>query len=335
MKKIIYFTLAIILLGCSLQSETENDTTSPNEVSNFTAVALFKSVFISWTDPTNTDFKNVEIYIGENESTLELYEGDISSTGTTINSLENDTEYIVKILTVDNDGNKSDGITKNVTPSNTLTAELTLNDTYNYGENIAISLDVNSTIDNSYDVTWELDSGLDLSANDDSLTFTINLIPDVTQTYTLTVNITDQIETIVITKTFTVLQLSFLGTWKATNKLTPIGYRDIVGIWFMDGFHLYYMEPNGGEDILNNSAKGSMSFPFENEWITLKENYYWSETISDWKVYTKIDNTMYAKYNFQDNKLNMTVLLNLDSPEDTGAYSWDFDKIDDSIDTWF
>jgi hypothetical protein len=44
---------------------------------------------------------------------------------------------------------------------------------------------------------------------------------------------------------------------------------------------------------------------------------------------------MYAKYSFVGDKIHMTVALDMTSPPDTAEYSWDFNKIDDTVDPWW
>ncbi len=333
MKKIILLQFCLLMLSCDFL--IQDDLSPAGEVSNLIIIGAYESAFISWTNPGDDDFYEVEIYWGTDLTSLEKYSGVIDPKGTIISDLDNNVEYYIKVITLDSAGNKSDGVQQKITPTETLTASLVLSDTYNYGEDIIISLDVNSSSENKYTVSWELDSELDLSEEEDSLNFSIVLKPDITKEYSLKVYISDGIENIVLTKTFTVLQLSLLGTWKAINVTTPIGDKDIVGIWYMDGFELYYMSPNGGTDILPYSAKGTISFPYENEWITLTEKEYWSGDSNLWEPWIQNDGTMFAKYNFVDDKLHMTIKLNLDSPSETDVMIWDFEKIDDTIDPWF
>lgn len=102
----------------------------------------------------------------------------------------------------------------------------------------------------------------------------------------------------------------------------------------MNGFHLYYLDSNGGTEIRSSSARGSMTFPEENQWITLTEEEYWSESTASWKPWLG-SGIMYAKYNFVDDQLHMTVLLDMTDPADTAEYTWDFVKVDDTVDPWW
>lgn len=195
---------------------------------------------------------------------------------------------------------------------------------FSYGETIDVEITVNADPGKVINILWELKKD-DLPQSitiDDPYSFSFTLTPDVTSDYTIRATISDGVETIVVDESFIVKQLPFLGTWKATNVNSPIGMVDIVGIWYINGYELYYFDANGGADILDHSSKGSMTFPIENSWITLDADYYWDT--DGWYYDDMIYN---ARYNFVNDESHMTVEM--------GSYSWDFIKIDDTVDPWY
>lgn len=213
-----------------------------------------------------------------------------------------------------------------------LSASVVLNgDSFGYGEEIEIALSVTSYSGKEISVSWDLSPGTALPEPDDPYDFIITLTPQVTTEYSLKAAITDEVDSIVVTAIFTVRQLPFVGTWLAAGEESPAySYAmDIVGIWRTDSFDIYYLNP-GGTEIQLHSAKGTMTLPLENEWFTATQQFYWNGT--EW---ISGINTMYAKYSFTGDERSMAVLLDLSLPPDTAEYTWDFTKLDDSVDSWW
>ncbi|MBU0954202.1 MAG: hypothetical protein KKI09_02130 [Spirochaetes bacterium] len=209
-----------------------------------------------------------------------------------------------------------------------------VNENYAYGDEVTIQLTITSEPETDIEITWAITPAIDLSSFLNSETLSLTLEPDITTDYSIVATITSGEEEISVTREFVVNQLPFLGTWKAVNQYSPAYFEnmDIVGIWFMNGFHLYYLDPNGGTEIRTYSAKGTMTFPHENEWMTLTQTHYYREDISDWDM---CDENLYVKYNYLTNLLEMRIGLNLNSPTDPVELTWTFEKMDDSVDGWW
>ncbi len=208
---------------------------------------------------------------------------------------------------------------------------------YDYDETIDVILNVLSEPGRILDITWKLD-GEDLGITiDNPKALILKLTPASTKTYSLEVTVSDGVDVIKISHTFTVKQFSFVGTWKTTNVSNPAYFskKDIVGIWKLDKFELYYFDANGGEILRTYSARGIMEFPTENTWVKLTEQDYYDQSTSTWKPWTTSDGIMWVKYIASADKLSVTVQLDMTTPADSAGYTWLFTKIDDTVDSWF
>jgi hypothetical protein len=218
------------------------------------------------------------------------------------------------------------------------TGEITLSkQEFAYGEPIHVDLVVEHCAIRPVEVTWTLNGEPAFGAVEDPQSFSFSLEPPTSTEYTIEALVDDGKTRITVSKTFVVKQMNFLGTWRATTVATPAypsQTMDVVGIWRIDSFCLYYLDPNGGTQIRTYSARGTMTHPQENTWITLHEDSYWNEGTAQWEAWTGTG-TMYAKYIFVGDTVHMTVAIDMSEPADVAGYSWDFIKIDDTIDAWW
>ena len=199
---------------------------------------------------------------------------------------------------------------------------------YEYGDTITATLDIQGA-DGSLTIQWLLDGVVQSGETAQSISLVLE--PATTTTYTLTVKVSDGVNEETATLEFSVSQIDFIGTWRATNETTLVGGPyDIIGVWQVNAFELYYLTANGGMEPLDFSAMGEMTFPTEGSVITLNEQYSWDYDTQTWNPYSA---TFYAEYNFTDTD-HLTMTVDLDTTSPPTAYQWDFVKIDDSVDSW-
>jgi len=219
-----------------------------------------------------------------------------------------------------------------------LSVEAQLNkSTYEYNETIDVTLSVLSEPGRDVTITWKINGATPGFIIADPKRFSFSLSPSVTTTYTLEATVSDGVDIVKQSCTFDVKQFAFVGTWKTTNVLNPayITRKDIVGIWKIGGFELYYFDANGGVQIRTFSARGVMDFPTENTWVKLIEEDYYDQSSSTWKTWTFTDGNMWVNYSSSVDKLSVTVQLDMTAPGNTAEYTWVFTKVDDSIDSWY
>ena len=96
---------------------SEKFTTPPSEVDKLKTEIGFSQVTLSWIPPYDTDFSKVEIICNPGNLSYEIPKGTNSKI---ITGLNNETQYTFTIKTVDDAGNKSEGLTKQATPSGEL-----------------------------------------------------------------------------------------------------------------------------------------------------------------------------------------------------------------------
>ena len=209
--------------------------------------------------------------------------------------------------------------------------------TYEYSETINASLDVIAELGRDISISWKIDGETPTFEISDLKAFSFNLNPSVTTTYTLEATVSDGVDEIKKACSFEVHQFAFVGTWKTTNVVNPAYYsrKDIVGIWKIGSFELYYFDANGGTQAKTYSARGIMEFPNEGSWITLTEQEYYDQNTLTWKPWTYTDGFMWVNYSSSADKLSVTVQLDMTAPGDTAEYTWVFNKVDDTIDSWF
>lgn len=80
------------------------DETAPSDVTTLEAVTTDTTVSLSWVNPTDTDFSHANLYMDGT-----LFTSGLKNESYSIGSLSPSTIYIIKITTVDEDGNESNG----------------------------------------------------------------------------------------------------------------------------------------------------------------------------------------------------------------------------------
>lgn len=99
----------VFVSACSSDSsEEENDMLPPAEVSNVNGISEDGQVILNWTDPSDDDLEVVEITFVPGDSHLQIRKGEQTAT---IRNLINGTAYVFTLRTIDNSGNRSNGIT--------------------------------------------------------------------------------------------------------------------------------------------------------------------------------------------------------------------------------
>ncbi|MGZ4122872.1 MAG: fibronectin type III domain-containing protein, partial [Tumebacillaceae bacterium] len=88
------------------------DTHAPGEVTNAAATVSYNSIIVTYTEPTDSDFDSVKIYVSKKDTSeaVNTYYAQRDDGGATISNLLPNIAYTLKITTVDTYGNESDGI---------------------------------------------------------------------------------------------------------------------------------------------------------------------------------------------------------------------------------
>ena len=97
--------LLIFLITCQKETSEVPDTIPPAEVTNLAAIAESGMITLTWTDPSDADFQKVEIAYLSN--TIEVNK-DVQTKE--ITGLTNGTSYTFTVKTVDDSGNKTNGV---------------------------------------------------------------------------------------------------------------------------------------------------------------------------------------------------------------------------------
>lgn len=206
--------------------------------------------------------------------------------------------------------------------------------TYEYDETINVTLNIESDPNRDITVSWKVNGADPTFIIADPKSFSFSLRPSVTTSYTLEATVSDGKDTIKKSYTFDVKQFVLVGTWKTVNVLNPgyIARKDIVGIWKIGRFEIYYFDANGGTQIRTYSARGAMDFPTENTWVKLTQEEYYDESTSSWETGT---GNMWVKYALSTDKLSVTIELDMTAPANAAEYTWVFTKVDNTIDSWY
>ena len=133
-----------------------SDKTAPADVTELTATNKDASVLLTWTDATDEDIYGYEVTWNKNapinrSAAMEANSMMVApgANGCYISNLTNGTEYAFTVKSVDTSGNKSDGVTKTITPSiiekSALQIALEQNTTERTNQNVVIT--VNATTD--------------------------------------------------------------------------------------------------------------------------------------------------------------------------------------------
>ncbi|MCR4954776.1 MAG: SUMF1/EgtB/PvdO family nonheme iron enzyme [Treponema sp.] len=136
----------------------EVDTTAPEAVTNFIATGKDRSVLLTWDEASD----DIDVYgyeISFEEFTLESVISSnakkiivVDNDGLSISGLTNGTEYIFSIKTIDTSGNKSQGVSKRVTPEDPVGEALNITLSTSE-EKTNTSLTVNATITSENTIT--------------------------------------------------------------------------------------------------------------------------------------------------------------------------------------
>ncbi|MFC1771606.1 fibronectin type III domain-containing protein [Candidatus Margulisiibacteriota bacterium] len=123
---ILITIIALSITSCSALQKALNgngDTTSPSEVTNLIQTPKDKAITLSWTNPTESDFNHVEITYVWLSTTTSVPKG---TNYKNITNLTNDQTYNFVVKTVDNNNNKSSGLSISSTPTASVsTADVT------------------------------------------------------------------------------------------------------------------------------------------------------------------------------------------------------------------
>jgi uncharacterized Fe-S center protein len=105
----IALPIALLLFSsCGDGTDPENaDTAPPAEVTNLNGIPGDKQVTLNWINPADEDFDKVEITYSPNNTAIQVDNGEQT---TTVTGLTNGTAYTFTIKTVDESGNKSNGV---------------------------------------------------------------------------------------------------------------------------------------------------------------------------------------------------------------------------------
>lgn len=207
-------------------------------------------------------------------------------------------------------------------------------DIYDYNETITGTLTINEYAMDELNIEIVLNDEETSIIVNNSGQFQLTLTPDISTAYTMTARVQYGSDVAEFSYDFIVKQIPFLGTWRAEEEYSPAypfsGY-DIIGIWYIDGFELYYVDQNNNDNLLTYSAKGTMTFPEEDTWITLSEEQFYNEATGLWDDWIYSPAQFYAKYQFTEGVVKMDVFLDMTEPSDTPEYTWNFTKISDSV----
>ena len=134
------------------------DYTAPADVTSLTVTNKDASVLLTWTDATDEDIYGYEVTWNKNapinrSAAMEANSMMVApgANGCYISNLTNGTEYTFTVKSVDTSGNKSDGVTKTITPiiieKSALQIALEPNTTERTNQNVVIT--VNATTDSA------------------------------------------------------------------------------------------------------------------------------------------------------------------------------------------
>jgi hypothetical protein len=116
--QLIFSSILVLLLFTACGKDTVNaDTTPPAEITSLNGVPGDGQVTLNWIDPSDRDFKEVEISSSPDNSVLKVIKGKQTAE---VKGLTNGVPYSFTLKTVDEGGNKSDGV--NSTPLTPLVA---------------------------------------------------------------------------------------------------------------------------------------------------------------------------------------------------------------------
>src|SRR5574344_1209402 len=111
----IYFSLLLcVFVGCNQFA----DETPPADVTAVDVTASSEQVSLSWQNPADSDFSNVEIYLSTARGYSPLvYTVEYGAASYTVDCLDNNCKYNIVLKTVDSNGNRSEGVSVSATPT--------------------------------------------------------------------------------------------------------------------------------------------------------------------------------------------------------------------------
>ena len=145
----MFFALVFVFVSCKGELQQENeveikDTTPPAEVSNIVVVEAHTRIELSWINPEDSDFLAVEIsFFAENDNNMQtkLISGKkLEQCKYIAKNLKNGRKYTFILKTIDIMNNKSEGITINATPKESIIS-LKVNLLNDDGKNIKLTSD--------------------------------------------------------------------------------------------------------------------------------------------------------------------------------------------------
>jgi len=137
----ISILFAFVFLFSACKKEEAPDTTPPAQVSDLVATAASEEVVLTWTEPTDPDLDLIEVtYIPGSNATLSQSAG---LNGITVTGLTNGTVYTFNVVTVDEEGNKSQAVTIAALPNTPLVVVNPKQNNYNHAGSGFLSSDGN------------------------------------------------------------------------------------------------------------------------------------------------------------------------------------------------
>jgi uncharacterized protein len=104
-----FIIAALLFAACGKKSDTDkSDTIPPVEVTNLFGAPGDGQITLSWRDPGDKDLKEIEVTYPSKDTTIKIAKGVQT---TIISGLTNDTPYTFTLKAVDENGNKSAGVT--------------------------------------------------------------------------------------------------------------------------------------------------------------------------------------------------------------------------------
>ena len=202
---LIVATLFGGVLGCKQEVEIPSDKTAPADVTELTATNKGASVLLTWTDATDEDIYGYEVTWNNNapinrSAAMESNSMMVApgAKGCYISNLTNGTEYAFTVKTVDTSGNKSAGVTKTITKTNTPTIivdakkdiSLVPSTTEETNQDVTVKVEINSEIAESVEkILYKVDIDIALSGTD--ITESKEFVATKNNTYTVVIKYTD------------------------------------------------------------------------------------------------------------------------------------------------
>ena len=206
----IFIIASMIFMGCSSEVETQSgnntsDKTAPADVTDLTATNKDASVLLTWTDATDEDIYGYEVTWNNNapinrSAAMESNSMMVApgAKGCYISNLTNGTEYAFTVKSVDTSGNKSAGVTKTITKTNTPTIIvdakkgifLVPSTTEKTNQDVTVKVEINSEIAESVDkILYRAGTNIYLSGDD--ITESKEFVVPENKSYSVVIKYTD------------------------------------------------------------------------------------------------------------------------------------------------